>query len=349
MRKCFFNFISGAAAALLLSVVSGCSTSPYDDPENWAIIDSDTPVFFSQYDLIYLYPCQEKKSEGPYMNWVSGSVGKETRIFVRMVVASQFGQRVRVFSPFVPLLSFDDYDAIIGEFKKSDRADFDFYKTKLKVPIDYMVDALNVYFSHYNSDGHPLVIYGHEQGGLVLYEAMKRCSKVCPGNGFVVGYFFGVPGVTPDEIKSDFGGRGIKRACRRDSVGVIAICNIRRPVEPLDHTLAMPNGVVINPLNWCIDATPADNSRNPGALFFDRKQHNPLLKVKQIPKFCGAVVDPENGIVNLTGIPKDCRFKLDEDCFGSDAWGIFSKSVVKNAQERVAMFKFLRTGVEMPE
>ena len=349
MRKLFFGFISGAAAAILLSVVSGCSTSLYEDTENWASIDSDTPVFFARYDLVYLYPCQERKSESPYMNWISGNVGKDIRVFVRMAVASQFGQRVRVFSPFVPILSFDDYDAIINEFKKSDRADFDFYKTKLKAPIDYTVEALNVYFKHYNPDGHPVVFYGHGQGALVLYEAMKRCGKVHPDNGFVVGYFFGVPGVTRKEIKSDFGGRGIRQACSRDSVGVIAICNVRGPGEPLEHTLATPNGVVINPLNWCIDATPADNSRNPGSLFFDRKQHNPLLKVKQIPYFCGAAVDPENGIVNITNIPKNCKFKLDEDCFGSDAWGIFSKSVVLNAQERVAMFKFLKTGVEMPE
>ena len=349
MRKCFFDFIYGAAAALLLSVVAGCSTSLYESSENWASIDNDTPVFYSQYDLVYLYPCQEEKSEGEYMNWISGDVGKDIRIFVRMVISSQFGPRVRVFSPFVPMLSFSEYDAIIDEFKKSDRADFDFYKTKLRVPIDYMVDALNVYFRHYNPDGHPLVFYGHGQGALVLYEAMKRCGKVRPDNGFVAGYFFGVPGVTRAEIKSDFGGRGIKLADRRDSVGVVAICNIRMPGEPLEHTLATPEGVAINPLTWCLEAVPADKRKNPGALFFDRKQHNPLLKVTQIPYFCGAVTDPGNGVVNLTDIPKNCKYKLDEDRFGSDAWGIFSKSVVRNAQERVAMFRFQRTGVKMPE
>lgn len=347
MRKRFFVF--SVAAASLLLVTSGCFSSIYEDSENWAAIDSDTPEFFANYDLIYLYPCQEKSSEYNYMNWAVGNVGMETRGFVRLVIASQFGPRVRVFSPFIPLLSFDEYQLILEEFKKSDRADFDFYKTKLKVPIDYMVEALNVYFKHYHSGGHPVVFYGHEQGGLVLYEAMKRCSKVRPGDGFVAGYFFGVPGVTRDEIKSDFCWRGIKAASRRDGVGVMVFCNIRLPGEPLEHTLATPNGAVINPLNWRTDATPADRRLNPEAVFFDHRQQNPLLKVKKIPRFCGAVVDPENGVVNLTGVPKDCKFKLDEDSSFSDAWGLFSRCVSRNADERVAMFRYLKMGVEMPK
>ena len=349
MRKCLFKFISGAAAALLLSVVSGCSSSLYENPENWACIDTDTPVFFAQYDLIYLYPSQEEKAENGYMNWISGNAGRDVRNYARLLISLQFGQRVRVFSPFVPLLGFSDYHAILNEFKNGDRADFNFYKTKLRVPIDYMTEAMNVYFDHYNTEGHPVVLYGHGQGALVLYEAVKRCCKVRPGNGFVAGYFFGIPGVTKEEVEDDLGGRGIKAACKRDDVGVVVICNIRVPGEPLENTLATPNGVVINPLNWRTDATPADRKTNPGALFFDHKENNPLLMVKQVHRFCGAVVDTENAVVNLTNIPKNSKFKLDEECLFSDAWGLFSKSVSENAQERVAMFRFVRTGVEMPE
>lgn len=349
MRKCLFEIISGIAAALLLSAVSGCSSSLYDDAENWAILDNDTPAFYSQYDLIYLYPSQEEKCENGYLNWISGNVGKEVRNYARLAVSQQFGPRVRVFSPFVPLLGFNDYDAIIKEFKDGGRADFDFYKTKLEVPIDYMVEALNYYFDHYHADDIPVVLYGQGQGGLVLYEAMKRCRKVRPDKGFVAGYFFGIPGVTREKLKDDLGGRGIKAAKKRDDVGVVVICNTRAPGEALEHTLAMPNGVVINPLNWRTDATPAGRGVNPGALFFDHKEHNPLLMVKQVPRFCGAVVDPENAVVNITNISKNNKYKLDEERLFSDAWGLFTRSVSENAQDRVAMFKFVSTGVEIPE
>ena len=283
------------------------------------------------------------------MNWVSGNVGKEIRRYVRLVISTQFGPKVRVFSPFVPMLSFKDYGAIMDEYKRHRKHDFDFYKTKLRVPIDYMVEALNVYFSTCNPDGHPFVIFGNGQGALVLYEAMKRCRGVNPGNGFVAGYFFGVPGVTNREILDEFGGRGIKPVRKRDGVGVIAICNTCPEGEPIEKTLALSGGEVVNPLNWSIDATPAGRESNPGSLFFNHKESNPLLKVKVENNFCGARVDPEHGIVILTGIPKNTKYKIGEWHFASDAWGIFAKSVSQNAEERVAMYHFVRKGVKLPK
>ena len=348
MRKLFLGFISGVFGAVLL-FVSGCSTSLYEAPENWAIVDCDTPAFFAQYDLIFLYPTQEAESERGYMNWVSGHVGDEVRRYVRLVISAQFGPKVRVFSPYIPLLSFKDYGEIMNEYKR-DPHNLDFHKTKLRMPIDYMVDALEVYFSYYNTDGHPFVIYGQGQGGLVLYEAMKRCGKVHPKNGFVAGYFFGVPGVTKDEISYEFGSRGIKPARKRDDgVGVIAICNTVPEGEPLDKTLALPGGEVINPLNWRTDATPAGKEQNPGSLFFNHQESNPQKKITIEYNFCGAKVDPEHGIIILTGIPKNTKYKIGEWHFPSDAWGIFSQSVSRNAQERVNMYRFSRKGLNLPE
>ena len=348
MRKVFYGLIFGFFGAVLL-FVSGCSSSIYEDPDNWAIIDNDTPAFFSQYDLIFLYPSQEEESESGYMNWVSGNIGDEVRRYVRLVISAQFGPRVRVFSPYVPLLSFNDYMEILDEYKRERSNNFDFYKTKLKLPIDYMTEALEVYFSNHNPDGHPFVIFGHGQGALVLYEAMKRCSKVHPKNGFVVGYFFGLPGVTKDEIHEAFGSRDITPARKRDGVGVIAVCNTNPEGEPLERSLALAGGEVINPLNWHTDDTPAPKEQNPGSLFFNHKEANPRLKVKVESNFCGATVDPKLGIVTLTGIPKDTPYKVDEWHFASDVWGVFAKSLSQNALERVNMYRFVSRGVHLPE
>jgi len=272
-----------------------------------------------------------------------------------LMISAQFGPRVRGFSPFVPMLDFNEYDAIISEFKKENRPDFDFYHTKLKVPIDYMVEALDAYFKHFNPDDHPFVIYGHGQGALVLYEAMKRCGKVKPSRGFVAAYLFGLPGVTDEKIHSDFRWRHIKPVCSHDSFSTIAVCNTRAPGEPLERTLAMPGGAVVNPLNWRRDNTPAGRDMNRCAVFFDHRATNPTLKVKRIPKFCGAVVDPENGVINLIEVQKknhrneNYSFKIGERYFWSDSWGVFSQCVVDNARERVLMFRFSKTGVELPD
>ena len=346
MRKVFYGLISGVFGAMLL-FVSGCS-SIYEEPENWAIIDNDTPAFYSQYDLIFLYPSQEEESESGYMNWMCGNIGDEVRRYVRLVISSQFGSRVRVFSPYVPLLSFNDYMEILEEYKRDRKNNFDFYKTDLKLPINYTVEALEVYFKNYNPDGHPFVIFGNGQGALVLYEAMKRCSKVNPDNGFVVGYFFGLPGVTKDEILDEFGSRGIRPARKRDGIGVIAICNTNPEGEPIERSLALAGGEVINPLNWRTDATPAPKEQNPGSLFFNHKEANPRLKVKFESEFCGATVDPKRGIVTLTGIPKNTPYILDEWHFSSDVWGVFARSVSQNAIERVNMYRFVRKGVHLP-
>ena len=349
MGRNFLGFVSCVCGALLLLAASGCSSSIYQNSENWAVVDSDTPSFFAEYDLIFLYPTQEEAPYNGYMNWLYGNVGEETRRYVRLVIAAQFGPRVRVFSPFVPMLGFREYGEIMDAFKKDRHHAFDFYKTKLKLPIDYMVDALNVYFKYYNTDGHPFVIFGQGQGGLILYEAIKRCPDVKVKNGFVAGYFFGVPGVTEKEIYDEFGSRGIHAAHRRDGVGAIAICNTRCEGEPIERTLAMDNGAVINPLNWRTDATPAGKEMNPGSLFFNHQESNPSLKVSMKSNFCGAVVEPEHGVVLLTDIPKDCKFVLGEGHFASDAWGIFAKSVSLNAQERVGAYKFAKQGITLPE
>ena len=348
MRKVFHSFAAVVFGAALL-FVSGCSTSLYEATENWAIVDNDTPAFFAQYDLIFLYPTQEEESERGYMNWVSGNVGEEVRRYVRLVISTQFGPRVRVFSPYIPLLPFKDYGEIMDEYKRDRNHELNFYKTKLRLPIDYMVDALEVYFRYYNTDGHPFVIFGQGQGALVLYEAMKRCHRVHPKHGFVAGYFFGVPGVTKNEILDEFGNRGIRPARKRDDgVGVVAICNTCPEGEPLEKSLALPGGEVINPLNWRNDATPAGRELNLGSLFFNHKENNPRLKIKIAYNFCGAKVDPEHGIVILTGVPKKTPYKVAEWHFQSDAWGLFAKSVSRNALERVNMYRFNRKGVKLP-
>lgn len=335
-----------AAGALLLA---GCSTSIYESSDNWAIADNDTPTFFSEYDLIFLYPGQEMEPESGYTNWVYGNIGEEIRRYVRMMISAPFGQRVRVFSPFIPMLGDRKYEEIVENFRKERHHSFNFCRTPLRIPIEYMREALEVYFSHFNPDGHPFVIFGQDQGALVLYEAMKRCSKVRPENGFVAAYFFGIPGVSREEIDDDFGSRGIRAAQKRNEVGVIAICNTRTEGEPLEETLALSNGAVINPLNWHVDAAPAGRKENPGSLFFNRHEPNPARKLKTVNQFCGATVDPENGLVNLTDVKPGYAQQLKERHFDSDVWGLFIQSVHKNAAERVLMYNFLKKGVEMPK
>ena len=143
-------------------------------------------------------------------------------------------------------------------------------------------------------------------------------------------------------------GRGVIAARGADDRGVLVVWNTQN-AEARDSVFTGSGTLCINPLNWRSDATPAGKKLNRGAIFFDHKESNPTLKVKRVPRFCGAAADPDNGIVTLIEMPKACPFKIGSRQFDSDIWGVLSGNVSRNARERVSMFRFSKTGFELPK
>jgi len=336
----------GFAAALTLGAVVGCS-SMYDAAGNWAVLDSDVPEYASEYDVFYLYPSTQKACKGMYLNWHYADVSSKIRRQVRLPLERQFGPRVRVFSPFVPQLGFEQCHAILKDAEAKEWK-VDWYDTDLQAAIKCTAEALSYYLS-IKSTSHPFILMGDGQGALILYEAMKRCSAVKPANGFVAAYFFGIPGITPERIADDFGGRGIKAATEDSDVGVIAVSNLRLPGDRLENTFATRGGAVINPLNWRTDATPAAPKEHVGAVFYDPNEANFQRQVKVYPEFCGAVADPENGLVELTDMSPKGRKFIHSRQFGSELWGVFGMCVSRNANLRVRMYDLRSTGISAPE
>ena len=130
---------------------------------------------------------------------------------------------------------------------------------------------------------------------------------------------------------------------------MVAVCNIRVPGCKPEETFAMRGGAVINPINWHTNALPASPQEHPGALFYDRTEVNPSKQVVVQPKFCGAVVDPENALVNVTQMSAKVKLPLAPRSYQSQLWGVFSLCVSRNARERVRVYKFERKGLELPD
>lgn len=353
-RTVFWRRLAGAAAALLLAGAGAGCGSLYDDSENWAVVDNDVPTYYADYDVFYLYPSfklgDKPSGEGApslYLNWMKDGAGEDIRRLVSLPLGRQFGPRVRRFSPFVPQLSFNDYDALLKTAEAANW-DFDWSKTPLDAAIGYTVEALDWYLGMKDAD-QPFVLEAHGQGALILYEAMKRCSGVSPKNGFVAAYFFGLPGVTPERINDDLGGRGITSAVDGDGVGVVVVCNIRTPGCKLEDTFALRGGAVINPINWRTDASPALPKENTGAIFHNRAEVNPNRQISVRPGFCGAVVDTENSLVNLTHLPPNWKKSLPPRSFGTQLWGVFGMCVSRNANNRVRIYKFQCKGLKLPD
>lgn len=331
---------AGLVAAVL--VASGCSGSPfYENPANWVIRESSTPPFSVEYDMFFMYPSQVQKTAGETYNWMHKHHFEDTYRYVKTHSSDQVQQTARVFSPFVPQLGFDRYIDLL-KARQAHPEKFDYSDSPLAPAVNHTVMALKYYLKHYNSDARPFVLVGQGQGSLILYEAMKECSQIKPKNGFVAAYLIGLPGITADQIRKDFGSRGIRPASGQYDAGVVIVCNAHIQGQQDFLKFSRTSDFVINPLNWRTDPVPADASLNLGSVFYAKKFKKASQKIRVVPRFCGAVTDPKNGGLLLTGISPQNPLLLTEFHFASDIWGIFMRNICANARERTVEFVFKR-------
>ena len=331
---------AGFMAAVLTS--AGCSGVPfYEKTVNWVIRDSATPSFSTDYDVFFLYPSQVKKTAGETYNWMHKNHFEDTYRYVKTHSSDQVQQAARVFSPFVPQLGFDRYMELL-KARQANPAKFDYTESPLEPAVKHTVMALKYYLKHYNPDAQPFILVGLGQGALILYEAMKECSRIKPKNGFVAAYLIGLPGLSADQIKRDFSSRGILPASGQYDAGVIIVCNPHLPDQYDSRGFIRASDYAINPLNWRTDSVPAGASLNLGSVFYARTARKASQKIRVIPHFCGAVLDTKHGGLVLTGIKPHETLHLSEFIFASDIWGVFMRNIYANARERAVEFNFKR-------
>ena len=328
-------------AALALALIAGCcacsSVQFYDFTDNWVIRDNATPRYAGKFDVIYLYPSLIYDSGEPHLNWMQANQTEEIYNYTRSQTSAVFGREIRIFSPFVRQLNFRAYSSWLQKHRESKGKNGP-DKTLLRPAVEDMTRALKYYLKNYHAPGRPFVIIGQEQGAVILYEAMKACREITPENGFAAAYFMGLPDVTRARIIRDFGGRGIQPAENEYDTPAIAVWNSTSSGSETDRSFACKNGYVINPLNWKTDAVPAPAHLNSGAVLCHAAAKELKKRIQVIPHFCGAVADPENGLLMLTGLPAGSEWNLSETSFRSPVWGVFMMNLRKNAHERVKQF-----------
>ncbi len=352
-------------ALFMLLFLTGCQSSItkgisltkdfYDDPKNWAVLDSSIPLFASDYDVFFVYPTQVEKLPGLYFNWLSGSAGHDVHNYVTLQMQRQFGKRVRIFSPFVPQLDYEQYRQLMHANREI-MTEFYFTNSPLNVAIRYTANALQYYMDNYHKKNRPFFLVGYEQGAVILYEALRQCPKITPNTGMLAVYLCGIPGITPERISKDFKKNHLVPAQGRLDLGVIAIINTRMPDIPLEETYFTPGGYVINPINWRTDATKGDRADHAGAVFYKRSERHLKNRVVESPHFCSSEIDLENALINIffdysEEISDKERKKLEEEikvsvlpeqALFSNAWGIFAKNISTNAYERTQKYLFIK-------
>ena len=300
----------------------------YRNPENWVICEADKPD--TEFDVFYVYPTLFANKQTPLMDWRGDPKLRAKTIGFAKAQTGIFGERVRIFAPFVRQL---DYTRCLSEIPPGS----DWRKSERLVPGAEDTRAAFQYYLDYFNRGRPYILIGHSQGAMDLYLMMCNTPAVAAGRGFVAAYLIGLPHLTAAEIAADFGKRGIAPATGETDLGVIIGWNTQAP--NVENPVFTGNGTCcINPLNWRTDATPADKAENVGAFFYDYR----TKKSKTVPHFCGARIDTERGAL-VVDLPVNSEYDA-KGFMGSgvfhmnDIW-FFAGNLRENAALRVKRWK----------
>jgi len=281
------------AASLLLTVTACSSISPYDYGSNWLIRENDIPQFYSSFDLFYI-----GKAPAEY-----GDTHDIQFNWTKTHTNDIFGRGVRVFAPVIPDSNTESVAA-----------------------------ALKYYLNKYHKPGHPFILLAEGSAADLLYAAMQKTDGITVKNGFVAAYLPDMKPKTAEQIAEDFHWDALKAATGAGDYGVIISWTSCINNEKMDDPALKKGIYCINPLNWKLDATPGNASENIKAVFYMPEHKNIFWRKVEVKNFCGAVIDPEKGVLNV-----NCPLPLlhvVNGKFTNNCISIFAGNIAANARKR---------------
>ena len=279
-------------AALFVVIFTGC-TSPYDYGSNWLIRENDVPQYHSRFDLFYI-----GKAPAGY-----GDTHDIQFNWTKTHTNDIFGNGVRVFAP---------------EIQKPD--------------VDNVSDALEYFMDHFHESGHPFILLAEGRAADLLYKAMQKVGGMTVRNGFIAAYLPDMQPKTAKEIERDFFWEDLKAAENADDYGVIVTWTSCINGEKINNPALKKGVYCINPLNWKQDNTPGTAKENIKAVFYMPEHKNIFWRKVEVKNFCGAVIDPERGILEVNcPVP---LLHMVNGRFTNNCISIFAGNIVANAKRR---------------
>ncbi|MDR2108253.1 MAG: DUF3089 domain-containing protein [Coriobacteriales bacterium] len=158
------------------------------------------------------------------------------------------------------------------------------------VPYADVRAAFDYYIRHVNA-GRPYILVGHSQGSAVLlgllsnYLAQNRAVY----QRMVAAYLIGLP------ISRDFYAAypHLRPARSADDLGTIISYNTQAPLLDGPNPLASPDSLLINPVSWLTDATPAPASQSLGSVLAGEEDG----RLSRLGAIASARIDPTQGVV----------------------------------------------------
>jgi len=192
---------------------------------------------------------------------------------------------------------------------------------------------------HLNPD-RPFLIAGHSQGTMALIHLMrKRFDDPDLQQRLVAAYLIGYSVPMRDLSQYPW----MRPATGRTDTGVIISYNTEGPDAGPSPVLYPGPVILINPLNWMTDATPAGPELNLGARFFN--DTNGTL-IEEIPHFAGAYIDEDKSVLIVTDMKTPKSDKIDLVNLGrwSDRvyhrfdYAFFFNNLTENVRRRIVAY-----------
>ncbi|MCI2083188.1 MAG: DUF3089 domain-containing protein [Bacteroidales bacterium] len=318
------------APVLMSAVMCGCtgkyaatgSATDYSLASNWLSI----PVIDKAVDVFYLYPTAWHKTDSDEPNicdidnamMLAGSASAFQR------QATAFETVGNVFAPYYRqadavytlALTEEQRDSVIGGVPSLDAA-----------------AAFEYYVEHFNN-GRPFILAGHSQGSNVLLFLLSGYMKQNPDvySRMIAAYVIGYP-VTSDFLEAN---PHLKFASGAEDTGVIISYNTQSPaIQPGQNPVVSDIvGLVINPLTWTTDNTPAGVDQGLGSFMPDSS--GTFVKV---PQYADARVDPEQGVlICSTAVDSTLYLALGPGIYHSYDYPFYYFNLRENAALRAGKF-----------
>jgi len=211
--------------------------------------------------------------------------------------------------------------------------------------LEDVFDALDYYFENVNN-GRPFILSGHSQGGAVIQKVLEIYMKKHPEylERMIAAYAVGFS-VTKTWLKEN---PHIKFAEGETDTGVMISWNTEGPNATKNNFTLQPKTVLINPINWKRDETPAtveeniaSRSNNLEELMLTGKPFTMADLKEEVftPGIADATLDLKRGAVICT--TKD-NF-VDVEAFGDKSlhigdWDFYFGNAKENMQKRIAAY-----------
>lgn len=294
------------------------AATDYTDAGNWMYLDRD-PI--QKTDLIYFYPTVVMTNHGKPVSEIDDNL-KQMAIQSFDKTASAFGDYTNVYVPYYRQIPFD-----MAKTTKNADEFLDLMRhneTKADV-----YAALDLYFSTYNNN-RPFILAGHSQGSAVLKMVLEDYMKNHPEylDRMVAAYLVGFP-VTPKWLNQN---PHLKFATGEDDTGVIISWNTEGPNAAMKNFVLEDGGIVINPLNWKRDETPAGIAENKGSLV-----DNAITA-----GIADATIDLKRGVVvcttNTDYISGEMVAFFGDKSFHFQEYGLYYNNIKENGLKRIKSY-----------